>query len=193
MIISSNIMEHRSIEQRGFTLIELLVVIAIIGILSSVVLASLNTARAKGRDAVRLSNVHSIMNAFYLALDANNGSFPSSGGTAVCLGTSGTCWDGAVSGSASIMALLQPYISQIPADPGRTSGKGDRFLYVDSAGDVAAQCTGLSYPKGPFIIWVPDASSPGTDADCRNASFVACCGTALACTNGYYCVYEIPS
>ncbi|HVS79850.1 MAG TPA: prepilin-type N-terminal cleavage/methylation domain-containing protein [Candidatus Paceibacterota bacterium] len=56
----------------GFTLIELLVVIAIIGILSAVVLASLNSARAKGADAAVKSDLSSIRAQAELYYDTNN-------------------------------------------------------------------------------------------------------------------------
>jgi prepilin-type N-terminal cleavage/methylation domain-containing protein len=57
---------------KGFTLIELLVVIAIIGILASIILASLSTAQAKGRDARRISDIKQIQLALSLYYDANN-------------------------------------------------------------------------------------------------------------------------
>jgi prepilin-type N-terminal cleavage/methylation domain-containing protein len=57
-------------KKRGFTLIELLVVIAIIGILATIVLVSLNTARQKARDARRASDIHQIALAVEMYYDA---------------------------------------------------------------------------------------------------------------------------
>lgn len=51
---------------KGFTLIELLVVISIIGLLSTVVLASINVARVKARDSQRISTALQISKAMEL-------------------------------------------------------------------------------------------------------------------------------
>lgn len=50
-------------KQGGFTLVELLVVISIIGILSTLAVVSLNTARSKSRDARRLSDIRQMQTA----------------------------------------------------------------------------------------------------------------------------------
>ena len=59
-------------KSKGFTLIELLVVIAIIGILSAVVLASLDSARNKATDAAARADLDSSRAQSELYYDANS-------------------------------------------------------------------------------------------------------------------------
>lgn len=100
---------------KGFTLIELLVVIAVIGILASVVLASLNSARAKSRDAKRKADLTQVRSALELYM-ADYGAYPSSGGTwrgnCSAYGSYGT------TGPTGYIPNLAPtYIPVLPLDP----------------------------------------------------------------------------
>ncbi|MDP2668732.1 MAG: type II secretion system protein [bacterium] len=74
----------------GFTLIELLVVIAIIGILASIVLASLNTATKKSRDARRVADLNQLRLAEELYFDSAGGKY-SADLAALTTGCGGSC------------------------------------------------------------------------------------------------------
>ena len=93
-------MFKNSKKSKGFIFIEVLVVIAIIGILSSVVLASLNSARKKARDARRLADIKQIQTALDLYFDANNSEYPSGGVYNVALAS-----------------LVGNFIPVLPSDP----------------------------------------------------------------------------
>lgn len=115
--------------KRGFTLIELLVVVAIIGMLSSVVLSSLNTARANARDARRLQDLKQIQTAMELYYSAN-GTYPCEN-AGNCSGQSRGA-NGRIGEGSGLDTLLAPYMSSIPVDP-LGPGNSTHYYYYDGA------------------------------------------------------------
>ncbi|MBI4117530.1 MAG: type II secretion system protein [Parcubacteria group bacterium] len=97
---------------KGFTLVELLVVVSIIGLLSTLAVVALGSARVKARDVRRANDVRQIMNALELYYN-ENGKYPIES-TAKTLGTVGKCLD---STGFKTAGCTNPFMLVIPRDP----------------------------------------------------------------------------
>ena len=131
-------------KQKGFTLIELLVVISIIAVLSSVVLASLNSARIKARDARRMQDLAQIRRALELYYD-DNGNYPPISGWVYS-----TNW-------GALQTALAPYLPVMPVDPrNNTNGPWVTGNFTYAYGNNTA-----SYPgEYDLVAQFEDSSNP---------------------------------
>lgn len=115
------------IKKKGFTLIELLVVIAIIGLLSTLAIVALSSARQKSRDAKRVADIKQIQTSLELFFN-DMGSYPSGtytlgtgqSGTGYCLGTIGWATNGCTGA----------YMGIVPSNP---SPSGNPYIYSQTA------------------------------------------------------------
>ena len=145
---------------RGFTLIELLVVVAIIGVLSTVVMSSVNQARRKARDARRYQDLQSLRTALEMYYD-DYGRYPSTAGSWQTVCTTGlNTYPYTTSGSDGWIPDLAPtYMSVLPTDPsGCVGGSFDGYIYktngaaseykvmTDSTAEIGEKCGS----GGPF-------------------------------------------
>lgn len=144
--------------QKGFTLIELLVVIAIIGILASIVLASLNTARKKSRDARRIADLNQIRLAQELYFDSTSPNSYADLSTQLTTGCGGSC--------------IAPY----PIPP-----TGSLATYPICIVGVAGAAT--SYTVGTTLELAGDKPSGAGAGSCVPAGITNCSTTATD-----YCV-----
>ncbi len=153
-------------EKEGFTLIELLVVIAIIGVLASVVLASLNSAREKARDAKRVADIKQLQLAFELYFDVEGNVYPS---------------------DLTDVKLLT-YIATVPKDP-----LGANYTYELCPNQVTYHLGAALERDGGFGLDADyDGSSSKKPGDCTGAwgaDTDACSGTAGS-SQGSHC-YDV--
>lgn len=133
---------------KGFTLIELLVVIAIIGILASIVLVSLNSARNKGKDASVQSEIASLRGQAEIYYSTNST-------------YAGAC---ASSGTGGLSALLSAAASSSVTNSGGvvtaagTAGTYQKTTCHDKADAWAAEAPLSTSASSASVMWCADST-----------------------------------
>lgn len=155
----------------GFTLIELLVVIAIIGVLASTILASLNGARSKARNARERSDVRQIILALELA--RNNSSidqYPLSAANGTswsCFKSSGNCWRGGYSAlPAQALTNLAPFLPILPLTAVNATAcyANDSYLYISNTPSPVGSFSFSG--TGAFLIWAKETTEAFAPGEC---------------------------
>jgi len=164
----------------GFTLIELLVVIAIIGVLASIVLASLNTARRKSRDARRISDIKQIQLALELFFDSQLvPTYPT--GAAAC--------DAATTFYGLQVLITGGFIPQIPRDPNNaTPDNCYRYVTPTAVVPLSTYHLGAKLEDPNNTVFSSDKDCTSVAAGCGAAAYTG--GTSfngtVDATNRYY-------
>ncbi len=170
---------------RGFTLIELLVVISIIGLLSSVVLTSLNSARGSARDAKRVSEMRNLNTAINAYMVSTGNNFDAVSGTH--FGDPAGCRASTEGWSVPLDPILSGgYMSQLP-QPISTecySFHKSRYTSAASPGSVFA-CGGGSdeYRIGHYYyVLIFETEKPQSNFP------QFCSASSGSCTPNTYCM-----